>query len=73
MVSRVRRSEELKMPVVVAGVERSGVVVTGREEERSRIPAWFGEAVLLGKYWVESGLLGRLEEVVRVYRGRMGQ
>jgi hypothetical protein len=29
--------------------------------------------VLLGKYWVESGLLGRLEEVVRVHRGRMGQ
>jgi len=37
------------MPVVVAGVERSRVVVTGREEEKLRIPAWFGEAVLLGK------------------------
>jgi hypothetical protein len=49
MVSRVRKSEELKMPVVVAGVERSGVVVTGPEEEKMRIPAWFGEAVLLGK------------------------
>jgi|GEM_PF-4758554 len=37
------------MLVVVAGVERSGVVVAGREEEKMRIPAWVGEAVLLGK------------------------
>ena len=50
------------MPVVVARSERSGVGLEGRDEERLRIPAWFGEAVLLGKYWVESGLLGGLRK-----------
>ncbi|MEM8830686.1 MAG: hypothetical protein AAGE96_15195 [Cyanobacteria bacterium P01_G01_bin.19] len=31
-----------------------------------------GEALLLGKYWIESGLLERLQQQVRVSRGRMG-
>jgi hypothetical protein len=34
---------------------------------------WFGEAVLYGKYWLDSGLVGYLEEEVRVVRGRMGR
>lgn len=53
--------------------KQSGVEVLGAEEEKQRIPNWFGEAVLLGKYWQESGLVARLEEEVRVERGRMGQ
>ncbi|MEP0914044.1 hypothetical protein NDI45_24345 [Leptolyngbya sp. GB1-A1] len=32
---------------------------------------WFGEAVVCGRYWLDSGLVGYLEEV-RVMRGRMG-
>jgi hypothetical protein len=51
----------------------SGVEIEGVEEKRQRVPEWLGEAVLLGQYWLESGLVGRLEEEVRVVRGRMGQ
>jgi hypothetical protein len=29
--------------------------------------------VLFGKYWLDSGVVGYLEEEVRVERGRMGQ
>jgi len=53
--------------------DRSGVEIEGVEEERPRVPGWFGEAVLLGQYWLESGLVGYLEEEVRVVRGRMGR
>lgn len=52
---------------------RSGVEIEERGEEKVRIPSWFGEAVLLGKYWLESGLVGYLEEAVWVVRGRMGR
>ena len=50
------------MATVVIGQERSGVELEVREEERRRVPNWFGEAVLLGGYWLESGLVGYLEE-----------
>jgi hypothetical protein len=52
---------------------RTDVAVEVGTESVQRIPAWFGEAVLLGKYWQESGLVGYLEEEVRVVRGRMGR
>jgi hypothetical protein len=52
---------------------RRGIEIIGVREDRPRIPSWFGEAVLWGKYWLESGLVGYLEEEVRVVRGRMGQ
>jgi len=52
---------------------RTGVAVEAGRESVRRIPAWFGEAVLYGKYWLESGLVGYLEEEVRVVRGRMGR
>lgn len=61
------------MGIAVLGQERSGVELEVREEERLRVPSWFGEAVLLGQYWIESGLVGYLEEEVRVVRGRMGR
>ena len=61
------------MTVVVVGRDRSGVELEVCEEERQRVPSWFGEAMLLGRYWLESGLVGYLEEEVRVVRGRMGQ
>ncbi len=61
------------MPVEIARTERSGVEIEGREEDNRRIPEWFGEAVLLGKYWLESGLVGQMEEEVKVVRRRMGQ
>lgn len=52
--------------------DRSGVAVEAVEAERLRVPSWFREAVMLGQYWLESGLVGYLEEV-RVERGRMGR
>lgn len=51
---------------------RTGVEIEAGTESLQRVPAWFSEAVLLGKYWLESGLVGYLEEEVRVVRGRMG-
>lgn len=57
------------MGVVVVGRDRVGVEMEVRAEERPRVPNWFGEAVLLGQYWLESGLVGYLEEEVRVVRG----
>ena len=52
---------------------RTGVAVEAGTESLQRIPVWFGEAVLYGKYWLDSGLVGYLEEEVRVVRGRMGR
>jgi hypothetical protein len=48
-------------------------MVEAVEEERLRVPRWFGEGVMLGQYWLESGLVGYLEAEVRVERGRMGR
>ena len=62
-----------EMGVVVVRADRSGVELEVRAEERLRVPNWFGEAVLLGQYWLASGLVGYLEEEVRVVRGRMGR
>ena len=50
----------------------SGVEVNGVDVENRRVPGWFGEAVLLGKYWQTSGLVDYLCEEVHVARGRMG-
>jgi len=51
----------------------TSLAVEAGTESCQRIPTWFGEAVLFGKYWLDSGLVGYLEEEVRVVRGRMGQ
>lgn len=61
------------MGVVVVDRDRVGVKLEAVETEQLRVPSWFGEAVLLGQYWLNSGLVGYLEEEVRVVRGRMGQ
>lgn len=53
--------------------EERWVEIIGVEEERRVVPRWLGEAALWGRYWVESGLVGYLEEEVRVVRGRMGR
>jgi hypothetical protein len=54
---------EPEMAVVVLGQDRSGVKLEARAEERLRVPNWFGEAMLLGRYWLNSGLVGYLEDV----------
>jgi len=46
--------------------ERSGVEIEGVEAERQRVPGWLGESVLLGQYCLESGLVGYLEEEMRL-------
>jgi len=61
------------MAVRMEDRDRVGVAVEAVEAERLRVPSWFGEAVLLGQYWLESRLVGYLEEGVRGSRGRMGQ
>jgi hypothetical protein len=68
-----RPLEGVKMGVRIEEVDRIGVAIEAVEEERLRVPSWFGEAELLGQYWLESGLVGYLKEEVRVVRGRMGQ
>jgi hypothetical protein len=68
-----RHLEGVKMAMRIEERERSGVEVGAVAEERLRVPSWFGEAVMLGQYWLESGLVGYLEEEVRVERGRMGR
>jgi hypothetical protein len=74
MVSGISTCEEgAKMAVRIEGRERIGVAVEAVEAERLRVPSWFGEAVLLGQYWLESGLVGYLEAEERGSRGRMGQ
>jgi hypothetical protein len=73
MTSKGLRLGEPEMTVVVVGADCSGVELEVRGEDRPRVPNWFGEVVLLGQYWLESGLVGYLEEEVRVVRGRMGR
>ena len=50
----------------------SGIELTTNIESNPVIPNWLSEALLLGRYWVETGLLDRLQQQVRVNRGRMG-
>ena len=50
----------------------SGLELTISNQSNPVIPNWLGESILLGKYWIESGLLERLQQQVRVSRGRMG-
>ncbi len=50
----------------------SGLELTTSTQSNPVIPNWLSESILLGKYWIESGLLERLQQQVRVKRGRMG-
>lgn len=50
----------------------SGIELTATIESNPVIPNWLNEVLLLGKYWLKSGLLERLQQQVRVSRGRMG-
>lgn len=47
--------------------------VTTTEQANLAIPNWLAEALLVGQYWNQSGLLKQLQQQVRVSRGRMGQ
>ncbi|MGG6269923.1 hypothetical protein [Leptolyngbya sp. AN10] len=47
--------------------------VTTTEQSNLAIPSWLAEALLVGQYWNQSGLLDQLQQQVRVSRGRMGQ
>lgn len=51
----------------------AGLEVTTTEQSNRVIPAWLAEALLVGQYWNQSGLLERLQQQVRVSRGRMGR
>jgi hypothetical protein len=47
--------------------------VTTTDQSNLAIPNWLAEALLVGQYWNQSGLLKQLQQQVRVSRGRMGQ
>lgn len=51
----------------------SGIEVEAGTENQPHIPSWFSEGLLFGKYWIDSRLVGYLEEEVWVERGRMEQ
>ncbi|MBD2309071.1 hypothetical protein H6G17_26770 [Chroococcidiopsis sp. FACHB-1243] len=51
----------------------AGLEVTTTEQSNPAIPSWLSEALLVGQYWNQSGLLDRLQQQVRVRRGRMGR
>jgi len=56
-----------------ASITTGGLEVTANEQTNLAIPSWFAEAVLVGQYWQNSGLLARLQQQVQVSRGRMGR
>jgi hypothetical protein len=67
-------SEVRELGVIRWNEERENwVALEAGTESVQRIPEWFSEAVLSGKYWLDSGLVGYLEEEMRVVRGRMEQ
>ncbi|MFM7219503.1 MAG: hypothetical protein ACKO21_04685, partial [Nodosilinea sp.] len=47
--------------------------ITASPQPNPVIPAWFTEALLIGQYWQQHGLLDHLQQQVQVNRGRMGQ
>jgi hypothetical protein len=49
----------------------AGVELCTHEEDKRAVPPWLGEALLVGHYWLSSGLLTDLNERVKVSRGRM--
>lgn len=51
----------------------SALEITTHEQANLAIPPWLAEALLVGQYWQSSGLLARLQQQVRVSRGRMGR
>lgn len=51
----------------------AGLEVSTNAEPNLVTPAWFAEALLVGQYWQDSGLLSCLQQQVRVHRGRMGK
>jgi hypothetical protein len=57
-----------KLSFTLAGLE-----ITTTEQSNPVIPTWLAEALLVGQYWYQSGLLERLQQRVRVSRGRMGR
>jgi hypothetical protein len=59
---------ENKLSFTLAGLE-----ITTTEQSNLVIPNWLAEALLVGQYWNQSGLLEQLQQQVRVSRGRMGR
>ena len=51
----------------------AGIDLTSSPNENRALPSWLGEVLLLGEYWRTTGLLERLQQQVKVSRGRMGQ
>ncbi len=50
----------------------SGLEIISTEEADLVTPQWLSEALLVGKYWLETGLVEKLHRQVRVERPRMG-
>lgn len=50
----------------------SRVIISVSSENKERHPSWFSEVALFLEAWKQSGLVSKLQEEVRVGRGRMG-
>lgn len=60
------------MSAQTISLSAAGLEVTASSQPNPVIPAWFAEALLIGQYWQQHGLLDRLQQQVQVNRGRMG-
>lgn len=50
----------------------SRVIISATSKNKERHPSWFPEVALFLEAWMQSGLVSKLQEGVRVGRGRMG-
>lgn len=61
------------MSEIMLNSTEAGIELTSCPEENRATPVWLAEVLLLEEYWRSTGLLERLQQQVKVSRGRMGQ
>jgi hypothetical protein len=61
------------MSEIMLNSTEAGIELTTYPNDNPATPPWLAEVLLLGEYWHTTGLLDRLQQQVKVSRGRMGQ
>ncbi len=61
------------MSEIMLNSTEAGIELPSCPDENRATPVWLAEVLLLGEYWRSTGLLERLQQQVKVSRGRMGQ
>lgn len=61
------------MSEIMLNSTEAGIELTTHLDDNPATPSWLAEVLLLGEYWRTTGLLDRLQQQVKVSRGRMGQ